>query len=264
MKQAPLRKLHSFALSGCGWLTPFHLGVAKELQASGFVSADTTVAGTSGGALGAMAMVSGIKVEDTLEALIDFGNRPHLHKNIEANMRMVMLDLLSSTDKGEAALKHCNGRLIVCVTRLWPETSIKPIQIQHYPSLPFLVDVVGASCFIPFWSAPKLYTTVAVDAAAARAVGFAAGETALVDGGFLAFMPPVGDTRVSPFPRRMIIQSRSKPHISLPQNAYRITELLSWVLAPAPEPILRELYVHGREAAAAWVKETRVKATGAT
>ena len=248
-------------MSGCGWLTPFHLGVAKELQALGFVSEGTTVSGTSGGALGAMAMVSGIKIEDTLEALIDFGNRPHLHTNIEANMRNIMLHLLSGTDKGAAALKHCDGRLIVCVTRLWPETSIKPLQIRHYPTLSFLVDVVGASCFIPFWSAPKPYTTVAVDAAEARAVGLdEAGETALVDGGFLAFMPPLGDTRVSPFPQHMIIQSRSKPHISLPKNAYRIPQLLSWVLTPAPEPILRDLFVQGREAAASWAKETHVKA----
>jgi len=141
-------------MSGCGWLTPFHLGVARELQDGGFVTASTSCAGTSGGALGAMAMMSGIKIEDALEAMIEFGNKPHLHSDIETNMREVMQRLLDGPDGkgGPLAIKQCNGRLIVVVTRLWPDTSMKPILISEFQSVPFLIDVVGASCFIPIWS----------------------------------------------------------------------------------------------------------------
>ena len=254
-----LTRSHSFAMSGCGWLTPFHLGVVKELIESGCVTQDTVAAGTSGGALGAMTMVSGIRPEDALEALIDFGKKPELQSDIEKNMAKIMRSLLSEVDKrGEAgsALRNCNGRLFVCVTRLWPETSIKPILISEYKSIDFLIDIVGASCFIPGWSAPKLYTTIADKDHTKEKM------TAFVDGGFLAFMPPVGDVRISPFPKQFILHSRSKPTICLPIGAYSFPRLLSWVLRPAPEAVLNELYIHGREAARDWVttdkKNTRI------
>ena len=252
---------HSFAMSGCGWLTPFHLGVVKELLSSNYVTKETVAAGTSGGALGAMTMVSGIRPEDALEALIDFGKKPELQSDIEKNMAKIMRLLLAEVDKrGEAgsALRNCNGRLVVCVTRLWPETSIKPILISEYKDVDFLIDIVGASCFIPGWSAPKLYTTIATEmtqGAVADKGHTKAQLTAFVDGGFLAFMPPVGDVRISPFPKEFILHPRSKPTICLPIGAYSFPRLLSWVLRPAPEAVLRELYNHGREAAKGWISK---------
>ena len=242
-------------MSGCGWLTPFHLGVVKELQTRGLVDEQTTCAGTSGGALGALTMVSGICPDDALEAMIKFGSKPELHGDIEANMRVLIHNLLTANGKENAkVLQNCNNRLIIVVTRVWPEPTLKPLLIKNFESLPFLIDVVGASCFIPFWSASAKSTTKLTVEAPASGIGK---DHQLVDGGFLAFMPPVGDVRISPFPRQLILLPKSKPHISLPLGSYSVPQLLSWVLKPAPEKILRELYQHGRTEAARWVDKQK-------
>lgn len=237
----------SFAMSGCGWLTPFHIGVAKELQANGIVTTDRRdvfAAGTSGGALGALVMVSGVRPEDALEALIEFGEKKHLHNDIEANMRHVMRPLLQGSDGlGTTALQHVNGRLVVCVTRLWPQTSVRPVLVKEFRDLPYLINVVGASCFIPLWSAPRLFTSV--------------NAQQFIDGGFLAFMPPVGDTRVSPFPRQFMLRKTSKPDICLPYDAYLLPRLLAWAMRPAPRLVLRDLYEHGRLATRKWIAANR-------
>lgn len=246
----------SFAMSGCGWLTPFHMGVAKELQASGIVTTDRRdvfAAGTSGGALGALVMVSGVRPEDALEALIDFGEKPHLHNDIEANMRHVIRPLLEGSDGlGTEALRHINGRLVVCVTRLWPQTSVRPVLVKEFRDLPYLIDMVGASCFIPFWSAPRFFTSV-------HSQSGVLGRQHLVDGGFLAFMPPVGNTRVSPFPRQFILRKASQPDICLPVDAYLFPRLLAWALRPAPRQVLRDLFEHGRLATRKWIATNRNK-----
>lgn len=251
---------NSFALSGCGWLTPFHFGVGKELKDAGYVNQNTIAAGTSGGALGALAIVSGLSPDDALEAMIEFGKMPQLHNNIELNMRGVLTNLLSGEDgKGTATLAQCNGRLIIVVTRLWPKTSIKPILVSKYDNLPFLVDIVGASCFIPLWSAPKLYTSVVTNSHSSSDDATNDPTEHLVDGGFLAFMPPIGDHRISPFPRELILSPRSKPEICLPRDAYSFPRLLSWVLRPAPEAVLRDLYQHGRQAGKKWIEKQEQK-----
>jgi hypothetical protein len=75
------------------------------------------------------------------------------------------------------------------------------------------------------------------------------------DGGISAFMPPIGDIRISPFPRRIfvpVILSRP-PHIFLPKEVYPTSKLVGWILKPAPEPVLRELYRQGFLAAERWI-----------
>ena len=59
------------------------------------------------------------------------------------------------------------------------------------------MQAVAASCFIPLWSAPRQLAT-AVDLTHPDQ---ASGAAWFADGGLLAFMPPVGDIRISPLHR---------------------------------------------------------------
>jgi predicted acylesterase/phospholipase RssA len=48
----------SFALSGCGWLIPFHLGVLDTMKEAGYLTDKSIIAGTSGGSLAAASTYS--------------------------------------------------------------------------------------------------------------------------------------------------------------------------------------------------------------
>jgi hypothetical protein len=39
----------SFAMSGCGWLTPFYFGLIEKMREAGYISDSSIIAGTSGG-----------------------------------------------------------------------------------------------------------------------------------------------------------------------------------------------------------------------
>jgi hypothetical protein len=54
------------SFSPAGLLTPFHLGVAEELRRIGVLSPETTVAGSSGGALAAVCSALEIPSETSL------------------------------------------------------------------------------------------------------------------------------------------------------------------------------------------------------
>lgn len=47
----------SFAMSGCGWLWPFYLGVIKTMKKKGYLTDSSICAGTSGGALGGKILI---------------------------------------------------------------------------------------------------------------------------------------------------------------------------------------------------------------
>lgn len=57
-------KTMSFAMSGCGWLTPFYFGVVEKMREAGYITDESLMAGTSGGSLGALIAVSGELLEE--------------------------------------------------------------------------------------------------------------------------------------------------------------------------------------------------------
>ena len=143
-------------------------------------------------------------------------------------------------------VSRCNGRLFITVTQMWPNPSLKPVILSHFDSKEHLVDAVAASCFIPLWSARRLATKLGPS------------KALFADGGILAFMPPIGDIRISPLPRRLFLPPflSRPPHIHLsPQDLqeYPMSRLATWILRPAPEPVLRDLYKKGFIAANKWI-----------
>jgi len=228
----------------------------QQLKADGYMTSKSIVAGTSGGALGALVACSGLRCEDALEAMIEQSTSSQTKQNIDLGLRQGLLQLFSHGDE-KAILDSCNGKLHVVVCKVYP-LHTSPLIVSHFEDVPNLLDVVCASCFIPLWSSPRqMYTRIHAGSPKSFPQKILPSDLVL-DGGFLAFMPPIGDVRLSPFPARYILTK--KPHISLDVNAYSLPRLLSWVLQPAPPSVLRELYEHGKTEAKKWIEmqeETR-------
>ena len=138
-------RTRSFAMSGCGWLWPYYLGVIKTMKTHGYLTNKSTCAGTSGGSLGALVACADIEPELALEFIIKLSKSSHFFKDIDAGMKSELLPLLPSD-----ALEKCNNRLDIVVTRLWPNPSFtKPLVTSSFQSKEELVDHIAASCFIP-------------------------------------------------------------------------------------------------------------------
>lgn len=229
----------SFALSGCGWLIPFHLGVVSSLRDHGYLLPSSSIAGTSGGAICALIGAADVDPQEALEVLINLSQNYKFKNDINGGLKSVIRDLLPPD-----AVVRCNNRLFVTVTRAWPSPITRPTIISTFESTDDLLDVVTASCFIPLYSSrSQVFTQLR--------------RGMYLDGGVFAFIPPVGDVSVTPFPRRYILRQRGSPDISPDLSVtfrYSLPRLLSWVLHPAPPVILRDLFEEGRKCSDAWLQ----------
>eukprot|EP01041_Mallomonas_annulata_P001676 gene1676-3241_t len=228
----------SFAMSGCGWLTPFHFGSMHSFREHGFITDETKFAGTSGGALGALLACSNVDSKKGLETLISLSQNRNFKSNINMGLKDVMRELLP-----EDAVSRCNNRLFITVTRAWPQPKIAPIIISTFESNDDMLDAVCTSCFIPLYSSRQIFSP------------FRRGM--YVDGGVFAFMPPIGDITITPFPSKYLLRTRRKPEVSpslSPSFKYSIAQLITWVLHPAPPAILRDLFEEGRRASDIWIE----------
>ena len=237
---------HSFAFSGCGWLTPFHLGVVNALRENMYINESTVVAGTSGGALSALLACSGVSTLEALENIVLLSQNQKFRKNIHSGLRVAISNLLP-----DDAVVKCNGRLHVVVTRAWPQPKITPIIISNFSSKEDILDAVTTSCFIPLYSDKSLFIPYR--------------EGKYLDGGLLAFMPPVGQITVSPFHRRYVLRRppQISPHLSS-KFKYSLPRLLSYVLRPAPPDVLRDLYQEGNNCALSWIHADKKETPNAT
>ena len=137
-------KTMSFAMSGCGWLTPFYFGVISKMREEGYLTKNSLVAGTSGGSLGALVAVCDVEPLTALKIISDMARDRSFKKNIDLGLKEVLPSLLN-----EHSLQKCNANLNVCVTKLWPNPKGSPHIINKYQNHEEIVDVVAASCFIP-------------------------------------------------------------------------------------------------------------------
>lgn len=229
----------SFAMSGCGWLMPFHLGVIKSLKDAGIMNDRSHYAGTSGGSICSLLACSDMPCEEALELIVKMSTDPVVWSNMDAGLR-ITLDTLIAEDRMELF----QGRLHVTTTKVWPEPKAEVTMFSKYESKQHLIDCIAASCFIPLYGARKL----TVDMSHTPGVSF-------IDGGVFAFMPPVGDVTISPFSdAHFHIKPPNFRHIDihLDKENYPLGKLLYRALKPAPAVELRELYQQGVIAADKW------------
>lgn len=297
----------SFAMSGCGWLIPFHLGVLQAFKEAGYLNEHTIYAGTSGGAIGALVGCCDIPTEVALNALIALSKDETFKTDIDKGLKQVLRDLVMNHTNGSQMqggkvpsyrsneiVKKCNHRLHITVTKLWPNPTFLPHVVSQFHSAEHLLDVITASCFIPLYSSPlrvmtNIMTSYASDVvhevqdhvqdienpaehtAKSKVVhnpvspskptnnAHSSTETSTetmaeyyVDGGVLAFIPPIGEVKISPFPSKYI-HSFAQADITLPEKEYSLRQLLTWVLHPGSEEDLRDLFEKGKQAANEWI-----------
>jgi len=236
------RRNNSFAFSGCGWLTPFHFGVIKSMKTNGYISDSSVFGVTSGGSLAGLIACLDIDPEEALNLTIQMSLAADLMKDIDNELKNNMRRIIPNN-----ALERCNGRLFVTITQSWPKPVLKPQVVCQYDSIDHLLDVICASCFIPIYSARRISTSI---------TGY---PGRYIDGGVRAFMPPVGDIRVSPYPIRPLGVLTRYPHISLPVSVYHIPKLLLLSLIPGKPSTLSKLYQDGITAGDAYVRSDRHK-----
>lgn len=236
----------SFALSGCGWLIPYHLGAISALRDHGCLPYSSKIAGTSGGAICALIGAADVDPKLALDVLINLSQNYKFKTNIDQGLKTVIKDLLP-----DDAVSRCNNRLFVTVTRAWPSPITKPTIISTFESNDDLLEVVTASCFIPLYSS--------------RSQVFSQLRRGMyLDGGLFAFIPPVGDISITPFPKRYVIRRRDRrapdisPDLSLTFR-YSLPRLLTWVLQPAPPVILRDLFEEGRKCTDNWLQKNSLQ-----
>jgi predicted acylesterase/phospholipase RssA len=285
----------SFAMSGCGWLIPFHLGVLQAFKDAGYLNEHTIYAGTSGGAIGALVGCCDIPTQAALNALIALSKDELFKTDIDKGLKQVLRDLAVNHTNGTQAkdgnishrsreiMAKCNHRLHITVTKLWPNPTFLPHVVSQFNSADHLLDVIAASCFIPLYSSPlRVMTNImshyekseAKDSAimadelnseadnnattpsniprsSTEGTSSATGEY-YVDGGVLAFFPPIGEVKISPFPSKYI-RSFAQADITLPAEEYSLRQLMKWVLHPGSEEDLRGLYAKGQQVAKEWI-----------
>ena len=288
-------RTRSFAMSGCGWLWPYYLGVIKVMKTHRYLTQKSVCAGTSGGSLGALVACADIEPEEALEFIIKLSKSKRFFKDIDAGMKEQLLPLLPPD-----VLDKCNNRLHVVVTRLWPNPSFtEPLIASNFTSKEDLVDHIAASCFIPGIGftvclvkldtfthivilhtirALKMYNCILLSNCDNRMIvstlknnlGYSARrlstriETSppdhyFADGGLLAFMPDhIEDSiKVTPFNRSWVkpLMGKVQPDIFLRKSEYSLGNLLKWSLLPASPEILKQLFIAGGSTASYWIEK---------
>jgi predicted acylesterase/phospholipase RssA len=99
-------KTISIAMSGCGWLAPFYLGVIKVLKSTNYLTKNSIYGGTSGGSLGALIGCADIDTELATKIFIKISEDKKFHKNIDHGIKMHLRAILP-----EDVLSKVNNRL---------------------------------------------------------------------------------------------------------------------------------------------------------
>jgi len=245
---------NSFAMSGCGWLIPFYVGVITAMKDRGVMNNLSSFGGTSSGSLGSLIACCNIDPASAMQLILQLSKNGSFNSDKNTGLKLVLDPLID-----DKSFEESQNRLFVTMTKVWPNPKGVATIVSQFASKQHLLDVVAASCFIPLYSAPKLAVTVGNE------------KDLYVDGGVLAFMPPVGDITISPFPRRFIYdlvpvikpnpQTYRPACIYLNQKEYPLHRLLSWVLIPPSEKDMWGLYHSGVVAANQWMDANEVLTT---
>ncbi|GLD92899.1 hypothetical protein PINS_up001478 [Pythium insidiosum] len=229
----------NFSFSGCGFLIPYHLGVAHALQDMGYLHPSRSrVAGASGGAIAALAIAANadlpLVVEDT-KAVAAFGRSKGSWGKLELRLRELFDARFRDVDMDALA-----NRLTVATQKVWPTREL--VLTDAFESPQDLCDAVIASSFIPFYLSRQAMTTFR-------------GEFH-IDGGFVKLVPEVPEhVRVCAFHADML--RRPDYEISPSMDAtfpFSIWELARFALFPPEADVLDHLFQRGRKAAVLWAE----------
>lgn len=173
-----------FAFSGCGWMIPYHVGVAHALLAAGRLHAHTRFVGASGGALVGALLACGADPEDIMADVIAHAEASR-RDGYWLRLRKTLFDVLEARLPPDAH-ERCTGRLSVAVTRVWPRPRLRPVYVRRFETRADLIAATLGSCMIPGWFDHGLTARV--------------GKMRVLDGGAWHLVPRVaGAIKISPF-----------------------------------------------------------------
>lgn len=244
------------SFAGCGFLAFYHLGVATCLSshAPQFLKNVTAFAGASAGSLVATMLATSAPLNKCTDFVIDLTDEARGHPLGPFNPQF---DLVGSLRKclqlylPSNSHKIASGRLYISVTSLKDR---KNAIISEFESTEELIQVLLASCYIPFYSGFKFPQFK--------------GQS-WYDGGFSDNMPapPSGSTiRVCPF---------SGDHEICPRDKSRASRLMRWgnwnvhvsrenllrsvnIMHPPGKRLRNKLYENGFSDAMKFIKDNQL------
>ena len=138
------------SFSPAGLLTPYHLGVAYQLSSMNFITKETSLAGSSGGALAAATsaldidpMVSLKACCDIAEQCLELGTWGTLQQALDEKLTYILPE-----NSAELILSR-PGQTRIAYTEVFPK--FKSRIISEFTSKKDLIQVLHASCNIPFY-----------------------------------------------------------------------------------------------------------------
>lgn len=228
-----------FSFSGSGFLLSFHLGVARELQRAGVIQPASRFAGASGGAIAAL----------TLAADVDVGEIQAEAKRMAALCRAEgtlwkleeRLRAIFAVKFASVAVDKLARRLAIATEKMWPARLA--VLADAFDSVEDLGDALIASCYIPFYLAPRGTTLFR-------------GEHH-VDGGLLTLVPELpGYVKVCAFPAATLRRPDYEISPSIdPQFPFSVVQLVRFSLFPPEPQVLDELFELGAKCARLWVDQ---------
>ncbi|XP_003742267.1 patanin-like phospholipase domain-containing protein [Galendromus occidentalis] len=239
-----LREEAHLSFSGGGFLGIYHVGVALAFRDFAPHIAKRKVLGTSSGALAAMCLVSDFPMDKAVNNIVKMAKHCRSLSLGPLHPKFNIFDIMRGdleTYMPEDAHIRSSGRLFVTVTNaLTLESEI----ITNFESREELIDVLMASCFIPYFLGfvpPKVR------------------NTRYIDGGISCNIPVLDQytITVSPFPGESIIGPRfgNLPKVAfMPETALRLCKT---VFAP-PAYVLEELVHQGYDDAINFLQESKL------
>ena len=138
------------SFTGAGLCTPFHLGAAQLLGETGHISASTALAGSSGGALAAAMTAVQLDADLSLSGCVTVA-KECAARGTRGTLRTALEQVLRDSVPAHAAAL-LNSRETPC-TVAYAEVSprFRSRFVDSFESKEDLIEVLGASCNIPFY-----------------------------------------------------------------------------------------------------------------
>ncbi|KAE8891088.1 hypothetical protein PF005_g24551 [Phytophthora fragariae] len=227
---------HNFSFSGCGFLIPYHLGVAQGLLDAGYIQPESKFAGASGGSIAALSLAANASMRDIHEETKAMARLCHSHGTVwklEERLRAIF-----RVKFGDVPVESLARRLTIATEKMWPDRAL--VLTDDFHSSEDLCDAVIASCYVPWYLAN-------------RGTSVFRGEFH-VDGGLFTLVPEVpGYTKVCAFHAHVLrrVDYEISPSID-PEFPFNIMQLARFALFPPQVEVLDQLFELGKKASAIW------------
>ena len=232
----------NFSFSGCGFLLPYHLGVANYLQNTFLLDKKTSkLAGASGGAIASVGLAANISVEDMFTQVKDMAEYCRQHGTawkLENYLRDALDQVLPSN-----VVELLDNRVSIATTQVYPKQEI--CIYSSFSNKKDVIEAIVVSCFIPSYLSPS------------PLIRFRKGWHC--DGGLIKIVPELDNyVKVCAFYQDIFGKSNFDISPKLLHNSpFSTAQLLKYALLPPNDDMLQSLFHQGQETANIWHEKIR-------